>query len=67
MNFISGVLLTIILLMRALDPLKYEKETIEYLDKLLLVDEMRTNYYKDLSELFPVKFLLLKQALGILE
>ncbi len=67
MNFISGVLLTIILLMRALDPLKYEKETIEYLDKLLLVDEMRTNYYKDLSESFPVKFLFLKQALGILE
>ncbi len=44
------MLLTIILLMRALDPLKYEKETMEYLDKLLLVDEMRTNYYKDLSE-----------------
>ena len=46
---ISGVLLTIILLMRALDPLKYEKEALEYLDKLLQVDSMRANYYKDLS------------------
>ena len=35
--------------MRALDPLMYEKETLEYLDKLLKVDAMRANYYKDLS------------------
>ena len=35
--------------MRALDPLKYEKQTLDYLDKLLKVDAMRTNYYKDLS------------------
>ena len=35
--------------MRALDPLKYENQTLDYLDKLLQADAMRTNYYKDLS------------------
>lgn len=46
----SGTLLTMTLLMRALDPLQYEQETEEYLEKLAEVDSYRKGYYKDLGE-----------------
>ena len=42
--------MTMTLLMRALDPLQYEQETEEYLEKLAEVDSYRKGYYKDLGE-----------------
>lgn len=47
----TGTLLTIVLLMRAVDPLKYEAETMNYLSKLEVVDKTRQQYYKDMSKL----------------
>ena len=43
-------MLTMVLLMRALDPLKHEKETKTYLEKLIQVDCYRRGYYGDLSK-----------------
>ena len=43
-------MLTMVLLMRALDPLLHEKETDLYLGKLTQVDCYRQGYYKDLSK-----------------
>ena len=43
-------MLTMVLLMRALDPLVYEQETDFYLEKLVEVDGFRKGYYKDLSK-----------------
>ena len=43
-------MLTMVLLMRALDPLLHEKETDLYLEKLTQVDCYRQGYYKDLSK-----------------
>ena len=48
--FSSGTMLTMVLLMRALDPLVYEQETDFYLEKLVEVDGFRKGYYKDLSK-----------------
>ena len=45
-----GTMLTMVLLMRALDPLLHEKETDLYLEKLTQVDCYRQGYYKDLSK-----------------
>lgn len=42
--------MTMTLLMRALDPLQYEQETEEYLEKLAEVDSYRKGYYKDLGK-----------------
>ena len=39
-----------VLLMRALDPLLHEEETVLYLEKLTEVDCYRQGYYKDLSK-----------------
>ena len=60
---IPGVLLTIISLMRALDPLKYEVQTMDYVEKLIAVDPMRTNYYRDISKfnIFPQKWSLINK------
>ena len=57
MYHIIGVLLTIVWLMRAIDPLKYEQQTLDYLGKLQAVDSMRTNYYNDLSKYIQFVFL----------
>ena len=43
-------MLTMVLLMRALDPLLHEKETDLYLEKLTQVDCYRQGYYNDLSK-----------------
>ena len=43
-------MLTMVLLMRALDPLIHEQETDFYLEKLVEVDGFRKGYYRDLSE-----------------
>jgi len=43
-------MLTMVLLMRALDPLLHEEETDLYLEKLTQVDSYRQGYYKDLSK-----------------
>ena len=43
-------MLTMVLLMRALDPLLHEEETNLYLEKLTQVDCYRQGYYKDLSK-----------------
>ncbi|XP_063057075.1 geranylgeranyl transferase type-2 subunit alpha [Engraulis encrasicolus] len=53
-------LLTIVLLMRALDPLGYEKETLNHFQKLKEVDSMRTNYYSDLCSKFMIENTILK-------
>ena len=43
-------MLTMVLLMRALDPLMHEKETDLYLEKLTQVDCYRQGYYRDLGK-----------------
>ena len=48
-----GTMLTMVLLMRALDPLSHEKETELYLEKLSQADCYRRGYYKDLSKYHP--------------
>ncbi|KAM9831349.1 geranylgeranyl transferase type-2 subunit alpha [Neosynchiropus ocellatus] len=53
-------LLTIILLMRALDPLGYEKETLTYFQTLKEVDVMRSAYYSDLCSKFMIENTILK-------
>ncbi|KAM3940259.1 geranylgeranyl transferase type-2 subunit alpha isoform 2-T2 [Leptodactylus fuscus] len=53
-------LLTIILLMRALDPLLYEKESLCYFDTLKVVDPMRSGYYDDLRSKFQMENAILK-------
>ncbi|XP_068449087.1 geranylgeranyl transferase type-2 subunit alpha [Clinocottus analis] len=53
-------LLTIILLMRALDPLGYEKETLAHFQTLREVDSMRSAYYADLCSKFMIENTILK-------
>ncbi|XP_076009642.1 geranylgeranyl transferase type-2 subunit alpha [Genypterus blacodes] len=53
-------LLTIILLMRALDPLGYEKQTLSHFQTLREVDSMRAAYYGDLCSKFMVENTILK-------
>ncbi|XP_023693475.1 geranylgeranyl transferase type-2 subunit alpha [Paramormyrops kingsleyae] len=53
-------LLTIILLMRALDPLAYEKETLAHFQILKEVDSMRSSYYSDLCSKFMIENTILK-------
>ncbi|KAL6107536.1 rabggta [Pungitius sinensis] len=53
-------LLTIILLMRALDPLGYEKETLAHFQTLTEVDLMRSAYYSDLCSKFMMENTVLK-------
>lgn len=53
-------LLTIILLMRALDPLGYEKETLAHFQTLQEVDSMRSAYYGDLCSKFMIENTVLK-------
>lgn len=53
-------LLTIILLMRALDPLAYEKETLHYFETLKAADPMRTAYFNDLRSKFLIENSILK-------
>ncbi|CAM4682841.1 unnamed protein product [Leuciscus chuanchicus] len=53
-------LLTIILLMRALDPLGHEKETLAHFQSLKEVDPMRSSYYSDLCSKFLIENTILK-------
>ncbi|XP_029436471.1 geranylgeranyl transferase type-2 subunit alpha isoform X2 [Rhinatrema bivittatum] len=53
-------LLTIILLMRALDPLGYEKETLSYFQTLKAADPMRCAYFNDLLSKFLMENCILK-------
>ncbi|KYO40687.1 geranylgeranyl transferase type-2 subunit alpha [Alligator mississippiensis] len=53
-------LLTIILLMRALDPLVYERETLRYFEALKATDPMRAAYLDDLRSKFLVENSILK-------
>ncbi|XP_062871339.1 geranylgeranyl transferase type-2 subunit alpha [Trichomycterus rosablanca] len=53
-------LLTIILLMRALDPLGYEKETLAHFQTLMEVDPMRSSYYSDLCSKFMIENTIMK-------
>ncbi|MCI4387777.1 hypothetical protein PGIGA_G00078090 [Pangasianodon gigas] len=53
-------LLTIILLMRALDPLGHEKETLTHFQMLKEVDPMRSSYYSDLCSKFMIENTILK-------
>ncbi|XP_043913984.1 geranylgeranyl transferase type-2 subunit alpha [Protopterus annectens] len=53
-------LLTVILLMRALDPLGYENETLQYFKALKVADAMRTRYYNDLCSKFVIENCILK-------
>ncbi|KAJ8278247.1 hypothetical protein GJAV_G00085540 [Gymnothorax javanicus] len=52
--------LTIVLLMRALDPLGYEKETLAHFETLKDVDSMRSCYYSDLCSKFMIENTILK-------
>uniref|UniRef100_A0AAR2JKW1 Geranylgeranyl transferase type-2 subunit alpha n=1 Tax=Pygocentrus nattereri TaxID=42514 RepID=A0AAR2JKW1_PYGNA len=52
--------LTIILLMRALDPLGHEKETLAHFQTLKEVDPMRSSYYSDLCSKFMIENTILK-------
>ncbi|KAI1888777.1 hypothetical protein AGOR_G00172210 [Albula goreensis] len=52
--------LTIVLLMRALDPLGYEKETLAHFETLKEVDSMRSSYYSDLCSKFMIENTILK-------
>ncbi|XP_032094274.1 geranylgeranyl transferase type-2 subunit alpha-like, partial [Thamnophis elegans] len=53
-------LLTIILLMRALDPLVYEQETLRYFSALKAADPMRSSYLNDLRSKFLIENSVLK-------
>ncbi|XP_027698941.1 geranylgeranyl transferase type-2 subunit alpha isoform X1 [Vombatus ursinus] len=53
-------LLTIILLMRALDPLVYEKDTLKYFQALKVADPMRASYLDDLRSKFLMENYILK-------
>uniref|UniRef100_W5K0A0 Geranylgeranyl transferase type-2 subunit alpha n=1 Tax=Astyanax mexicanus TaxID=7994 RepID=W5K0A0_ASTMX len=53
-------LLTIVLLMRALDPLGHEKETLAHFQTLKEVDPMRSSYYSDLCSKFMIENTILK-------
>ncbi|KAM9068651.1 geranylgeranyl transferase type-2 subunit alpha isoform X2 [Sarcophilus harrisii] len=53
-------LLTIILLMRALDPLVYEKDTLKYFQTLKVADPMRASYLDDLRSKFLMENHILK-------
>uniref|UniRef100_A0A8C2DK42 Geranylgeranyl transferase type-2 subunit alpha n=1 Tax=Cyprinus carpio TaxID=7962 RepID=A0A8C2DK42_CYPCA len=57
---IQWCLLTIILLMRALDPLGHEKETLAHFQTLKEVDPMRSTYYSDLCSKFLIENTILK-------
>ena len=46
----EGVMLTVIFLMRALDPVEHKDETYELLNRLIDCDNMRKEYYKDLRK-----------------
>ncbi|XP_064640349.1 geranylgeranyl transferase type-2 subunit alpha-like [Lineus longissimus] len=48
-------MLTILSLMRALDPIKYEQQTLEFIDKLKIEDPYRSNYYLDLRSKFLIE------------
>ncbi|CAG5118074.1 unnamed protein product [Candidula unifasciata] len=52
------VVLTVVLLMKALDPFKYEMEIMNNLDRLEALDFKRVNYYKDLRSKFLVENLI---------
>uniref|UniRef100_A0A3Q4GHR3 Geranylgeranyl transferase type-2 subunit alpha n=1 Tax=Neolamprologus brichardi TaxID=32507 RepID=A0A3Q4GHR3_NEOBR len=56
----AGCLLTIILLMRALDPLGYEQEMLAHFRTLKEVDSMRSAYYSDLCSKFMIENTILK-------
>ncbi|CAL1532309.1 unnamed protein product [Lymnaea stagnalis] len=47
--------LTLVLLMKALDPVLYHAEIMNNLDKLAVLDTKRINYYKDLKSKFIVE------------
>ncbi|BFZ13256.1 hypothetical protein BsWGS_16295 [Bradybaena similaris] len=52
------VVLTVVLLMKALDPVKYEAEIMNHIDRLEALDFKRVNYYKDLRSKFIVENLI---------
>ena len=45
-------MLTIVSLMRRLNPEMYETQIVDYINKLNAVDPMRSSYYEDLSKLY---------------
>ena len=59
--FVTGVLLTLLYLMKAIDPVheKYEEDIIEAINKLTAVDTKRKAFYRDLSKLFIVNAVFL--------
>ena len=59
--FVTGVLLTLLYLMKAIDPVheKYEEDITEAINKLTAVDTKRKAFYRDLSKLFIVNAVFL--------
>jgi hypothetical protein len=45
-----GTLLTLVLLMQAIDKLQYHVDSMEALEKLVKFDPLRSGYYNDLSK-----------------
>ncbi|XP_071508006.1 geranylgeranyl transferase type-2 subunit alpha-like [Diadema antillarum] len=57
-------LLTIILLMRAVDPLKHETEMLRYFQTLLTQDPYRQNYFRDLRSKFVMENAIMRHLQG---
>ncbi|PIK43719.1 putative geranylgeranyl transferase type-2 subunit alpha [Apostichopus japonicus] len=53
-------ILTVIFLMRALDPLKHATETLQYFDTLIKVDPFRKSYFEDLRSKFIMENMILE-------
>ncbi|XP_060587965.1 geranylgeranyl transferase type-2 subunit alpha-like [Ruditapes philippinarum] len=49
------VLLTIVSLMKALDPLEHQEQIEEFITKLKTIDPVRLNYYEDLRSKFTIE------------
>ena len=62
-------MLTVIFLMRALDPVKYKDETYTLLSRVMACDSMRREYYRDLRKFqkYMTAFTLLWLAAGHLD
>ena len=56
-------MLTVIFLMRALDPVKYKDETYDLLSRLMECDAMRKGYYKDLRKYLTIVMHFLRHLL----
>eukprot|EP00058_Branchiostoma_floridae_P021958 XP_002607448.1 hypothetical protein BRAFLDRAFT_276668 [Branchiostoma floridae] len=57
-------ILSVVLLMRAIDPITYQEQTLQYVDKLTSLDSYRRNYYSDLSSRFLIENTVMQSEEG---